>query len=175
MHSGLCCFGDIPPRTAPSVLALTVSLNPRYLYASHPFLRSSGLTFSGHEPPKTSLILLNKGRTRPRDPLLAGKSRFLGVSSAGSLLVVCVPVNLDKSSCLLNWSVPPSAQYSDNRYSTSPPGCRRSLIPSHQLRRIKCQRCCASFFQDFCACLTKPGKHLICQCPSLMSDVKAGA
>jgi hypothetical protein len=83
------------------VLALTVGLNPRYLYASHPFLRSSGLTLSGHEPPKTSLILLNMGRTRPRDPLLAGKSRFFGVSSAGPLLVLCVPINLDKSSLSL--------------------------------------------------------------------------
>jgi hypothetical protein len=52
-------FGDIPPTTAPSVLALTVSLKPRCVCASHTFLRSSGLTLSGHEPPKTSLIILN--------------------------------------------------------------------------------------------------------------------
>ncbi len=104
---GLFSFGDIPPRAAPLLLALTVSLNPRCVCASRSFFRSSRLTLSGHEPSKTSLILLNMGRTRPRYPLLAGKSRFFGVSGACSLLVVCVPVNLDKNSCHLNGSVPP--------------------------------------------------------------------
>jgi len=87
--------------------------------ASHPFLRSSGLTLSGHETPKTSPILLNMGRTRPRYPLLAGKSRFYGISCAGFLLVVYLST-LIRARFVLAGLLLPSTQG----------GCHRSLMPS---------------------------------------------
>ncbi len=57
------------------------------------------------------------GRTRPKVPLPAGKSRFFGVSSAGSVLLVCVPVNLDKS-----WYRPNCLPLQRTTVDTSPPG-----------------------------------------------------
>jgi len=120
--------------------------------ASHFFLRSSGLTLSGHEPPKTSLILLNMGRTRPKVPLPAGKSRFFGVSSAGSVLLVCVPVNLDKS-----WYRPNCLPLQRTTVDTSPPGGgHRSLMPSHQLRAYMPAVQCFIFW-DFYASPSKLG------------------
>ncbi len=75
---GLCTFREIPPRTAPPVLALTVSLKPRCICASHPFFRSSGLTLSGHEPPKTLLILLNMGLYTSKVPITRWQISLLG-------------------------------------------------------------------------------------------------
>jgi hypothetical protein len=122
-------------------------MEPRSVCASHPFLRSSVLTLSGHEPPKTTFFLLNIGRTRSRYPLLAGKSRFFGVSSAGSLLVVCVPINLDKSSCPSELVCPSSAQHSDNRYFSARMSSVSDALPSTS--RINASDAVFHFFKTF--------------------------